>query len=234
MNKVVRLLKYEWARLKAYKKWFAVLAAAVVIILAGIGVGFALKSALPISGVDKAATMQEYRQQLETDRAILQVHADELTDFEKFSVGREIEKLQFFIDTDTTESDYLSISEYTGKIQGYEAFGFCVYFFEYSSYFFIALAVAGALWAFSVETQVHSIKNLLAAPADRKSIFAVKTAVSAGAVLIVPVILFAVFLIVCACVPNGSFLIYAGGYKAVGGLHIFAQLGLRNILVILC
>lgn len=234
MSKVKRLLRYELRRAAAYKFWFIGVFCVLAVIIAVLSVVYSKNHAAILNTADKEWTLHQYEQEVEEYREMLDTYSNQLTADEKFYINRQIEYYQFFIDTDTVAGDYFNAEDYMEKRKGSETFGGCIYLMEYSSFAFMALAVAGALWAFSVEIHTGAVKNILASPSDRKTIFAVKTVVSAGGVFALPLLEFIVLLIVGACAPRASFLIYSGGYKAVDGLHILAQMGIRNLILILC
>ena len=230
MKNFKSILKYEAVRAWAQKKWLLLIFAVIAAFIIVFSVSYAIADKEKISIPNRAETLQGYREDIERCRYTLERYGDSLTKDNIFVINRDIEKYQFFLDTGTVAQDYINYSDYIEKYEGYEAFGYCTRVYESMTYVFCAVALVGALWTFSAER--HTVKNLLAAPIKRKEIFAVKTGVTFAAVTALPVLLYVVFLIVCACSPSRPFLMYSGGYKAVSGTHIFAQIGIRNILLV--
>ncbi|MDE5789514.1 MAG: hypothetical protein K2H78_03750 [Clostridia bacterium] len=230
MKNFKSILKYEAVRLWAQKKWLFLIIAVLAVFIIVFSVLYAASPSSTLSVSDRGKILQGYSDNIEKYRDMLESYGDALGKEEVFRLNRDIEKYRFFLDTGTVEQDYITNGDYIGKFKGYEAFGFCTYFYESMTYVFCALAFVAALWTFSAER--HTVKNLLAAPIKRKEIFAVKTGVTFTAATALPVLLYVVLLIVCACSPSRPFLMYSGGFKAVSGTHIFAQIGLRNILLV--
>ena len=230
MKNFKNILKYEAVRLWAQKKWLFLIIAVLAVFIIVFSVLYAASPSSTLSVSDRSKILQGYSENIEKYRYMLESYGDALGKEEVFRLNRDIEKYRFFLDTGTVEQDYITNGDYIEKFKGYEAFGFCTYFYESMTYVFCALAFVAALWTFSAER--HTVKNLLAAPIKRKEIFAVKTGVTFTAATALPVLLYVVLLIVCACSPSRPFLMYSGGFKAVSGTHIFAQIGLRNILLV--
>ncbi len=230
MKNFKSILKYEAVRLWAQKKWLFLIFAVLAVCIIVFSVLYATSPASVLSIPDRGKILQGYSQDIEKYSDILESYGDALGKEKVFELTRQIERYRFFLDTGTVEQDYITSIDYISKFKGYEAFGFCTYFYESMTYVFCAFAFVGALWTFSAER--HTVKNLLAAPIKRKEIFAVKTGVTFTAVTALPVLLYVVFLIICACSPSRPYLMYSGGFKAVSGTHIFAQIGIRNILLV--
>lgn len=230
MKNFKSILKYEAVRLWAQKKWLFLTVSVLAVFIIVFSVLYATSEAYNLSIPDRGKILQGYSEDVEKYSEILESYGDALGKEKVFELTRQIERYRFFLDTGTVEQDYMTNLDYVGKFKGYEAFGFCTYFYEMMTYVFCAFAFVCALWTFSAER--HTVKNLLAAPIKRKEIFAVKTGVTFTAATALPVLLYVVFLIVCACSPSRPFLMYSGGFKAVSGTHIFAQIGLRNILLV--
>ncbi|MDE7401491.1 MAG: hypothetical protein K2N17_05505 [Clostridia bacterium] len=229
MKNFKSILKYEAVRLWAQKKWLFLMIAVLAAFIIVFSVMYAASPASTLSTPDRGKILQGYSEDIEKYSDMLE-YGDVLGKEKVFELNRQIERYRFFLDTGTVEQDYITNSDYIEKFKGYEAFGFCTYFYESTTYVFCAFAFVGALWTFSAER--HTVKNLLAAPIKRKEIFALKTGVTFTAATVLPVLLYVVLLIICACSPSRPFLMYSGGFKAVSGTHIFAQIGLRNILLV--
>ncbi|MDE6790461.1 MAG: hypothetical protein K2J61_01940, partial [Clostridia bacterium] len=184
MKNFKSILKYEAVRLWAQKKWLflmiAVLAAFIIVFL----VLYAASPASTLSTPDRGKILQGYSEDIEKYSDMLE-YGDVLGKEKVFELNRQIERYRFFLDTGTVEQDYITNSDYIEKFKGYEAFGFCTYFYESTTYVFCAFAFVCALWTFSAER--HTVKNLLAAPIKRKEIFALKTGVTFTAATVLPV-----------------------------------------------
>lgn len=230
MKNFKSILKYEAVRLWAQKKWLFLIIAVLAAFIIVFSVLYAASPSSAIAIPDRGKILQGYSEDIEKYSGMLESYGDALGKEKVFELTRQIERYRFFLDTGTVEQDYFTNLDYVGKFKGYEAFGFCTYFYESMTYVFCAFAFVGALWTFSAER--HTVKNLLAAPIKRKEIFAVKTGVIFTSVTALPVLLYSVLLIICACSPSRPYLMYSGGFKAVSGTHIFAQIGLRNILLV--
>ncbi|MDE7163677.1 MAG: ABC transporter permease subunit [Clostridia bacterium] len=230
MKNFKNILKYEAVRTWAQKKWILLIVAVLAAFFIVFSVSYATSDKHKLTTFDRAKILQEYREDLDAYSDVLEKYGDTLTKENEFELKRSIERFRFFLDTETIEYDYITNTDYITKYKGYEAFGYCTSVYESMTYVFCAFALVGALWTFSAER--HTVKNLLAAPIKRKEIFAVKTCVTFTEVTALPVLLFIVLLIVCACSPQRPYLMYSGGFKAVTGTHIFAQIGIRNILLV--
>lgn len=230
MKNFKRLLKYEAVRVWTQKRWLLLLLGLIVAFALIFGIGYAERDPYELSGRDKAAIMESYEARYQQYSQMIEEHGNQTTEGQLEYWKKQAALYRFYLDSDTTELDYVSKSDYTFKYEGYENFGFCNYFFEMMTYVFCVTAVICALWTFSAER--HTVKNLLAAPIKRKQIFAVKTGVTFSAAMALPVLLFIALIITCACSPQRSYLIYTGVYSPVSGTHMFAQIGVRNLLVI--
>ncbi|MGN0823802.1 MAG: ABC transporter permease subunit [Candidatus Coproplasma sp.] len=230
MSNFKRLLKYEAVRIGTQKIWLFLLLGLIVAVALIFGIGYAQDDAHELGGFDKAAVMQEYEEHYLQYCRMIDEYGDTTSEEQLKNWEKQAALYRFYLDTDTTEYDYVNSFDYTFKYVGYENFGFCNYFFEMMTYVFCITAVICALWTFSAEQR--TVKNLLAAPIKRKQIFAVKTGVTFFAAMLTPVFLFVALVITCACSPTRQFLIYTGRYVAVSGVHMFAQIGVRNLLVI--
>lgn len=230
MKNFKRILKYEAVRAWAQKHWLAIIFAVLAVFFIAFSVSYAIADKNKLPNPDREAILQRYSEEFESCRDLLENYGNVLSKEDEFQTKRAMARYQFFFDTGTVESDYINNTDYIKKYEGYEAFGFCTSVYESMTYVFCAFAVVCALWTFSAEN--HTVKNLLAAPIKRKEIFTAKTGVTFTVATELSVLVFIVFLIVCACSPQRPYLMYSGGYRAVSGTHLFAQIGIRNILLV--
>lgn len=229
-----KILKYEAVRAWAQKHWLAIIFAVLAVFFIAFGVT-AVKKDAEGSFVSKETKLEIYQEWIDKEYKRAEEGGYELDDYRR----QQVDIFQFFIDTETTEYDYItdltinSIGRrYTDKLKGYETFTSCVYFFDAMTYGFCAFALICALWAFSPERR--NMKNLLAAPVKRREVFAAKTGITFTAAMAPPVLTFIILLIICACSAQPQFLMYAGGCNVISGMHLFAQLGVRSLLTIAC
>lgn len=235
MKNFKRILKYEAVRAWAQKHWLAIILAVLAVFFIAFGVTAVNKYVKDDSQINKERMLEWYQEQIDREYKWAEEGGYELDDYSR----KQVDIYQFFIDTETTEYDYITELKiggdgkvYTDELPNYKTFMSCLYFYDAMTYGFCAFALICALWAFSPERR--NMKNLLAAPVKRKEIFAAKTGITFTAAMAPPVLTFVILLIICACSAQPQFLMYAGGCKVISGMHLFAQLGVRSLLTIAC
>lgn len=229
MNK--RVLRYETRRIAVYKKYFIFAAGVLILFALCLFIFFAMKETKTIRDFDRAALTEQYRADAETYKKYLAESGEEFTSAQYENMSYKLEELEFFLSTDTVQFDYIQIEEYMDKYKGCEVSAFCFLVCEASLYPFMAISVVCALWAFSFEKSGGILKNLFQG-CDRRKIFDGKLLISAALALGLPLLVLLFGTIGTAC--NGmDFLIHDGGVKVMDNVELFAQLGLRNFVLIL-
>lgn len=228
-----RMLKFEMHRIGISKKYFIIAVSVLVLILLFIAIIFIKNGFSPLAELegDKAQRLGYYQSQIEFWESFINDSGLNKNHSQLENARFKIERLTFFINSGTTEFDYINLGEQFNGYEHYELFGFCFHFNEYSVFPFMIIALFSALWAFSFEKSKGTLKNLLQG-SDRKTVFDSKLLVSAVLAIGLPFLLFIIGLTTMACCRRRMLLCYDNGYKAVNAITLFVQVGLRNLLVI--
>lgn len=226
-----RMLKYEMRRIAANKKYFILIFCLLLVSFLIIAILFAVMNESELPEGDRIVAINNYKSQLQFYENFITDSGMDYNSTQFDNIRQSVERLKFFINSGTTEYDYIDIRDYMSKFSEYGAFGFIFFFCEISFYPFLIIAVFGALWAFSFEQSQGMLKNLLQST-DRKTLFRSKLLASSVLVMCLPVLLFLLELIICALVPQRPFLLYNGDYKAMSGIVLLSQIGLRNLILI--
>lgn len=226
-----RMLKYEMRRISAQKKYFLIALGVILLFFVIVIIVYFSQQESVIEEADRAAAPLSYQSSIEWNKEYLSANIGMMRQEDVEFIQLKIEYYQFLLDTDTIKQDYFELSQYMGRYEGYNTFGFTFFFCEFSLYLFLIVSAFGALWAFSFEQSRGTLKNLLQS-SDRKTIFRSKLLASSALVMGLPVLLFVLEFIVMACCPKKPFLIYDNGFTTLSSLNLLAQISLRNLILI--
>ncbi|MCM1439145.1 MAG: ABC transporter permease [Roseburia sp.] len=237
-----KVFDYEKSRIKNSKSVFIAVAAVFLLTVSAFFLFCALSPAESQYIVsDRNEAKNTYYKYIADGEA--QLASPYLTDSERTEIKLGIERYKFYLETDTVESDYLPIDNFTSKFKGYGGSSILLRFAHFSFYPFCILAIAGGVYLIGQEKDKNILKNILAPDIPRGKLYATKLAIN-FLMTFAPVIISAAVLgIAGAFVPHGNFLVYSGGYKPLNAYALYwqiilgnfsAQLLLYSVSVLLC
>lgn len=207
------ILNYELKRL-GYNKlllWLSISVIALLFIL--ITASYFVQDSVPSEKgqplYNKESKLEYYEQTIQKNNQLLL--SSDFNESEKNAIIKQNKEYAFYIEHDITEYDCLDISEPYLKIDGYENVGFSFYFMKSVYYFLLAFAVLIALYVFAFDYSHTRIKNILAAPIKRKSVFLQKVLFCGVIITTVCILFFVYALAFCLNGAKNYFLSYRNG-----------------------
>lgn len=168
---------------------------------------------------DRAVMLLKYQNEISEYQEILSKYSSSLSEREKSIYEDNCKRLQFYIDTNTIESDYLNADLLTEKVKGSESSGFMFYFSTIAAFFVWAIAIVAAVYIFVFEYHTGQYKNLIASQVSRRKIFIGKFIVFLGITTIGFVVLF-LYALVFGLTQSATqiLIVFNGSYVAVSAL----------------
>lgn len=171
MNAIKRVLRFEFSKLKRNKAFWIVLAAVLLITIAGITIFyFNFTNVSPAPPRDREAILNSYRQDvevidsmLESDNSLSAERRDELNEWRGL--------LMLYISTQTIESDYLKEELIDARPAGMENSAFMLHFTMSSAFVLWVIAIIAAAYLFIFEHHAHLYKNFFVGQVGRKQVF---------------------------------------------------------------
>ena len=202
-----------------------------VLILSVYGLTAALYFSKP--SYDPKQNVQSRERQLAFYQARLEeLKTDAPTGTVYIDAQKKIKEYEYYISTQTIESDYLDASNKTAKIKGGEGTGFMFYLYNVFCYPLMVFSVLAVICVFVTEYNFNTVKNLLAAPVKRRDVFLGK---QTFALVIIFSLFLLLFLPMFALGGGAKFLVYTqdGRYVAASAVSVFAMKCFRLFILML-
>jgi hypothetical protein len=229
----MKFLGFEWYRIVASKKLlFLFLGCFGSLCLIATGIYWSqepLRSELP-EGVTTAMQLDMYQMVIENNLSELE---GDISIHDRAYLVDQNAKFQYYIDTQTTEFEYLDYHYPTNRIVGAEWVGFMFFLGGISAYALYAFAVFVPAFVYGLDYESGFLKNIIAAPRSRRMIFWMKGGFSSLTIMVFGLFLFVLALILGQFDSNGQvfLLIQNGVVHTIAANKVFLAFALGQLIL---
>ncbi len=189
----MKIFKFEYQKLLGNRIFVFTLISSFLIIISTLIIIFSFTSSLSSNiSITKEEVLSGY--QLNLDRIIEELEDVELSDYYKQNLCNEKNKLEFLLLTQTTEYEYLDITDSGRKLDINQGTSLMFFIFNSAYIMILLFAIFVSIYTFLFDIQSGTIKNILASEVSRKKVFLGKIAFQMSAVYgVLFVVLFIAF-----------------------------------------
>jgi ABC-type transport system involved in multi-copper enzyme maturation permease subunit len=176
--------------------------------------------------------MQLEMYQLVIDNNLLELEGD-LSIQDRAYLLEQNAKFQYYIDTQTTEFDYLDYHYPTNRIIGAEWVGYMFFLGGIGAYSLYAFSVFVPSFVYGLDYESGFLKNIIAAPRSRRRIFWMKGGFSSLTIMVFGLFLFVLALILGQFDSNGQvfLLIQNGVVHTITVNQVFLAFALGQLIL---